>query len=235
MKRKLFLLTGLIILGFFSITIFGQKAVAFEIENSGEYYGGRLVITVNGKRKMIAEQANDAWIINDGKEIAYSGRDGAGGYENEGQSLRIYDISTGKTKKIMSQYYYVTGLSAFKLKNGQTALLVRLEDGGLGGAYFSVVDPQRGEVFFRSWAEITQLKNDTITHTVYKYFECETNNQDRDTSFHLNKNAFPAEKPKVKPYKTETHDLKKILQNKVIYNKPTMEYLDAGLKYVKLY
>src|SRR5688572_26823121 len=100
MKRNLFLLTGLIILGFFSIPIFGQKAVSFEIENSGEYYGGKLFITFNGKQKMIAEQANDAWIINEGRKIVYSGRDGAGGYENEGQSLRIYDVNTGKTKKI---------------------------------------------------------------------------------------------------------------------------------------
>ena len=235
MKRNLFLLTGFIILGFFSIPIFGQKAVSFEIENSGEYYGGKLFITVNGKQKQIAEQANDAWIINDGKEVVYSARDGAGGYENEGQSLRIYDVNTGKTKKIMSHYYYVTGLSAFKLKNGQTALLVRLEDGGLGGAYFSVIDPRRGEVFFRSLAEITQLKNDSMTLAFYDESDWETINQARDTSFYLNKNAFPAEKAKAKPYKTETYDLKKILKNKVIYRKPTIEYLDAGLKYVKIY
>jgi hypothetical protein len=235
MKQNLLFLTGLIILGFFSIPIFGQKAVSFEIENSGEYYGGKLFITVNGKQKMIAEQANDAWIINDGKEIVYSGRDGAGGYENEGQSLRIYDVNTGKTKKIMSHYYYITGLSALKLKNGQTALLVRLEDGGLGGAYFSLVDPRRGEVFFRGWAEITQLKNDTVTLAFYKESDWEIINQARDSTFYLNKNAFPAQRAKVKPYKTENYDLKKILRNKVNYNKPTMEYLDAGLKYVKIY
>lgn len=236
MKRNLFLLTGLIISGFFSISIFGQKADSFEIKvGDSEYYGGQLFITVDGRQKMIAEQANDAWIINEGKEIVYSGRDGAGGYENEGQSLRIYDVNTGKTRKIMSQYYFITGLSAFKLKNGQTALLVRMEDGGLGGAYFSVVDPRRGEVFFRSWAEITRLKDDTITLAFYKESDWENINQARDTSFYQNKNAFPAESAKVKPYKTETHDLKKILRNKVIYNKPTMEYLDAGLKYVKIY
>ena len=238
MKQILFyLLTITFLCGIITTSAFAQalRATAFEVEGSGEYYGGKLYITVNGKQKMIAEQANDVWIINDGKEVVYSGRDGAGGYENEGQSLRIYDVNTGKTKKIMSHYYYVTGLSAFKLKNGQTALLVRLEDGGLGGAYFSVVDPKRGEVFFRGWAEITGLKNDTITLAFYKESDWETINQARDTSFYQNKNAFPAKKTKVKPYKTETHDLKKILRNKVIYNKPTIEYLDAGLKYVKIH
>lgn len=238
MKRTSFyLLTITFLAGIFSISAFAQalRATAFKVENSGEYYGGKLSITVNGKQKMIAEQANDAWIINDGSEVVFSGRDGAGGYENEGQSLRIYDVGTGKTKKIMSHYFYVTGLSAFKLKNGQTALLVRMEDGGLGGAYFSVVDPKRGEVFFRRWAELTQLKNDTITLAFYKESDWETINQARDTSFYLDKKAFPPQKTKVKPYKTETHDLKKILQNKLIYNKPTIEILDAGLKNVKIY
>ncbi len=238
MKQILFyLLTITFLCGIITTSAFAQalRATTFEVEGSGEYYGGKLYITINGKQKMIAEQANDAWIINDGREVVYSGRDGAGGYENEGQSLRIYDVNTGKTKKIMSHYYYVTGLSAFKLKNGQIALLVRMEDGGLGGAYFSVVDPKRGEVFFRSWAEIIQLKNDTITLAFYKDSDWETINQARDTSFYQNKNAFPAERTKVKPYKTETYDLKKILRNKVIYNKPTIEILDANLKWVKIY
>ena len=238
MKRTLFyLLTTAFLCGVFSNSAFAQslRATAFEVENSGEYYGGKLFITVKGRQKLIAGQANDAWIINNGREVVYTARDGAGGYENEGQSLRIYDVTTGKAKKILSHYYYITGLSAFKLKNGQTALLVRMEDGGLGGAYFSVVDPQRGEVFFRSWAEITQVKNGTITLVFYKESDWETINQARDVSFYQNKKAFPAERAKVKPYKTENHDLKKILRNKVIYNKPTMEYLDAGLKYVKIY
>jgi hypothetical protein len=238
MKRNLFFLIALIAFGIFSLPAFGQKAVSFEIEADGsEHNGGKLYITIGGgggKRK-ISDEAIDAWIINDGREVVFSGPDGAGGYENEGQSLRVYDAATGKSRKIMSHYYFVTGLSEARLKNGRTALLVRLEDGGLGGSYFAVVDPKRGEVFFRQWAEITQLKNDTITLAFYRQDDWEKILEDRDPSFYQNKNAFPARPANVKPYKTETHDLKRILQNKVIYNKPTMEYLDAGLKYVKIY
>lgn len=240
MKRTLlYLFAVTIISGIISISAFSQdlRAASFEIKGgTSEYYGGKLYITINGQQKMVAEQANDAWIINNGKEIVYSARDGAGGYENEGQSLRVYDVKTGKTRKVMSQYYMVTGLSEIKLKNGQIALLVRLEDGGLGGSYFSVVDPTRGEVFFRSFAEIRQpLQGDRIKLSFYKEEDWENITQTRDPYFYENKKVFPPNKTKVKPYKTETHDLKAILKNKVIYNKPTMDYLDAGLKYVKLY
>lgn len=236
MKRNLFLSAGLIILSVFSVSAFAQKATSFEIKADGSQYdGGELFITVGGAPRKIYDGAVEAWLISDGREVVFTGTDGAGGYENEGQSLRIYDVATGKTRKIMSHYYYVTGLSAFKLKNGQTALLVRLEDGGLGGSYFAVVDPRRGEVFFRRWAEITQLKNDTITLAFYEEEDWETINQSRNESFYENKNVFPGERAKVKPRKLETHDLKKILQRKVIYNKPTIEILDANLKNVKIY
>lgn len=241
MKRKaIFLLVAVICGALFSIAMRAQglRATSFEVKKNGEYSeydGGNLYINVGGKRQMIAEQANDVWIINGGREVVYSSRDGAGGFENEGQSLRIYDVATGKTRKIMAQYYMIAGLSEVKLSNGRIALLVRMEDGGLGGSYFSVVDPQRGEVFFRAWAEIAAVKNDAITLFFYKESDWETINQARDASYYENKNAFPAARAKAKPSKREVHDLKKILKNKVITNKPTNEYLEAGLRRVKLY
>jgi spore germination protein GerM len=241
MKRALGFLLAIIIIGIFSVPILAQdlRVTAFAVKNeegnSGAYYGGKLFITVKGQEKMIAEQANDVWLINGGREVVYSARDGAGGYENEGQSLHLYELKTGKTRKILSQYFMVTGLSEVKLKNGQIALLVRLEDGGLGASYFSVVDPKRGEVFFRSGAEISSLKAERIKLSFYKENDWETINQDRDSSFYDHKSAFLPKKTKVKPHKTQSYDLKQILKNKVIYNKSTNEILDAGLKTVKLY
>ncbi len=234
MKRiVIFLSIVTIFIGICSISAIAQnlRATSFEVKKA-EYFGGELLITVNGQQKMIAEFVYDAWIINDGRKVVYSGRDGAGGFENEGHSLHIYEVGTGKTRKIMAHYFMVSGLSEVKLKNGKIALLIRMEDGGLGGSYFSVVDPERGEVFFRQFAEIAQLKGDKITLLFYD--DWETIIQARD-SVEENKSAFPTLKATVKPEKTETHDLKTILKNKVIYNKPTNEYLEAGFRKVKLY
>lgn len=237
MKLKLFyLLQTAFFVSVFSIPLIAQhqKATAFEIKKEGEYFGGELFITVNGKQQKIAAQANDVWLVNDGKQVVYSGRDGAGGFENEGQSLRIYEVNSGKTRKIMSEYSMIIGLSAKRLSTGQDVLLVRMEDGGLGASYFAVVDPKRGEVFHRSAAEIIGIKGDTVRLGFYKEEDWERINGEKGTSNFENKTAFPTPS-KVKPYKTESVDLKKIIKNKVIYNKPTNEYLEVGLKRVKIY
>ena len=48
------------------------------------------------------------------------------------------------------------------------ALLVELEDGGLGASYIAVVDPLRGEVFFRRWAGKLSQRGDTIVLGFYR-------------------------------------------------------------------
>lgn len=233
MKRiVIFLSMFTIFIGISSISACAQdlRVTSSEV-NRGEG-GGKLFITVNGQQKMIAEYAYDAWVINDGRKVVYSSQEGAGGFENEGHSLHIYEVGTGKTRKIMAHYYMVMGLSEVKLKNGKTALLVRMEDGGYGASYFSVIDPERGEVFFRAFAEVTQVKGDRITLLFYD--DWDTIVQKKDYS-NEHKSAVMKTEATVKSVKTETHDLKTILKNKVIYNKPTNEYLEEGFRKVKLY
>ncbi|MFN2514318.1 MAG: hypothetical protein ABR568_23255, partial [Pyrinomonadaceae bacterium] len=95
----------------------------------------RLYITVNGRERKISNQAFEAWLIDDGKSVAYSGLDGSGGFENEGQSLRIYDVTTGRTRKILSEYVGIVALMPARLSTGQLALLLKMADGGLGASY----------------------------------------------------------------------------------------------------
>jgi hypothetical protein len=240
MKRKLFyFLTVSIITAIFTTLTFAQdlRATAFQIQKDEDNYVfyAKLSITVNGQPKTIAEDAADAWLINGGREVVYTNRDGAGGYENEGQSLYIYEVKTGKTRKIMSQYYMILGVSEHKLKNGQNVLLVRMQDGGLGASYFSVVDPKRGEIFFQPFAEITSTYNDNFKLLFYNEEDWGTILEARGASDDENKDAFPTAKAKVKPNKTVSYDLNKLLKNKIIQRKHTMEILDAGLKNVKLY
>ncbi len=223
MKRNLIFLVCLLILGgLFSFPTFGQKVTSYEIKR-GEFgiYGGNLIVKISGKKRKIADAAEDAWIINNGTEVIYSGRDGSGGYENEGQSLRIYEVKTGKTRKIMSEYTFVMGVTSVKLSNGANALLVRLGDGGLGASYFAVIDPKRGQVLSLDWAELTEIKGDMVTLAFYKDEDWEIINEKRDWK-NDTKKAIP-EPTTVKPEKTETLDLKAVLKNKVIVNKNSFE------------
>src|SRR6185503_2322943 len=114
----------------------------------GDIYGA-LFLTISGTEKKVTDKAQQAWIINDGRHVVYSSDDGAGGYENEGQSLHVYDVKTEKHTRVMSEYFMVDSLKEVITSNKKRALLVTLEDGGLGASYLAVVDPWRGDVFFR--------------------------------------------------------------------------------------
>ena len=178
----------------------GQRATNVRIEMRDIY--GSLFVTIGGTEKKITDQAQQAWIINRGRHVVYSSSEGAGGYENEGQSLHLYDVDTGKQKRIMSHYFMVETVKEVVTSRNKRALLVTLEDGGLGASYVAVVDPWRGEVFFRRWARILANKGDTIVLGFYK-----------------EEDWGELEAPKVPPYKTQRHNLNSLLLRSVIVNK----------------
>jgi len=178
----------------------GQRATNVRIEMRDIY--GALFVTIGGTEKKITDQAQQAWIINRGRHVVYSSSEGAGGYENEGQSLHLYDVDTGTQKRIMSHYFMVQTVKEVVTSKNKRALLVTMEDGGLGASYVAVVDPWRGEVFFRRWARLLANKDDTIVLGFYK-----------------EEDWGEAEASKVRPYKRERHNLNSLLLRSVIVNK----------------
>src|SRR5215813_10749929 len=178
----------------------GQRATKVRIEMRDIY--GPLFVTIGRTEKKITDQAQQAWIINRGLHVVYSSSDGAGGYENEGQSLHLYDVDTGKQKRIMSHYFMVQTVKEVVTSKNKRSLLVTMEDGGLGASYVAVVDPWRGEVFFRRWARLLANEGDTIVLGFYK-----------------EEDWGELEASKVRPYKTERYNLNSLLVRPVIINK----------------
>jgi hypothetical protein len=166
---------------------------------------GPLYVTVGGRERKVADDAIKAWIIQGGRKVVYSGRDGAGGFENEGQSLRAYDAATGARRKVLSEYYGIDEVEEVTTRGGRTALLVEMSDGGLGASYLAVVDPARGEVFFRRWVKVISRRGDTVVLGHYK--------EDDWDKFMQNENA------KVRPSRTEQVNLSAVLRRRVIVNK----------------
>lgn len=193
------------------------RATAFRLEKLEGTLGNRLYITVNGRERKISNQALDAWLIDDGKSVAYSWLDGSGGFENEGQSLRIVVVRTGKTRKILSEYMGIVALMPVRLSTGQLALLIKMADGGLGASYFAVVDPDRGEVFYRRWAELTELVGDRIKLSFYDPEDWDQINEARGAQPD-NPNEVISHTT-VKPKRTENHDLKRVMRMRVRINK----------------
>ena len=183
----------------------GQIAtnVRLEIVQNGIY--GPLFVTIAGTEKKVAGEAQQAWIINGGRQVVYSSSQGAGGYENEGQGLHVYDVATNKHKRVMSEYFMIDDVKEVVTSTKKRALIVKLSDGGLGAEYIAVVDPSRGEVFFRGWSRILSQKGDTIVLGLYKENDWEKLNS--------------GEEGKVRPYKRETYNLNSLLKRRVIFNK----------------
>jgi hypothetical protein len=179
-----------------------QRVTRVRVEMQGIY--GPLFVTIARTEKKITDQAQQAWIINGGRHVVYSSSEGAGGFENEGQSLHLYDVNTGNHKQIMSEYFMVETVKEVVTSKRKRALLVTMEDGGLGASYVAVVDPQRGEVFFRQWARILANKGDTIVLGFYR---------EKDWGDELEQGK------KVRPYKREQHNLNSLLLRPVIVNK----------------
>lgn len=184
-----------------------QVATSVTVE-TGNSFIGPLYATVGGRRRKVADQAIRAWLIEGGRKIAYSTPDGAGGFENEGNGLYLYDVRSSRRRKVMSEYFAVTDLKEARTRAGRTALLVTMGDGGLGASYFAVVNPLRGEVFFRRWARLTGQNGDQISVGIW-------------TDEGVWENAAEDGTPKSPPARTERHNLATLLRRRVIYNRPS--------------
>lgn len=180
----------------------GPRATKTRIEMRDIY--GALFVTIAGTEKKITDDAQQAWIINGGRHVVYSSSEGAGGFENEGQGLHLYDVSADSHKQILSEYFMVEKVKEVITSNKKRALLVTMADGGLGANYVAVVDPWRGEVFFRRWARILSTKGDTIVLGFYR---------ESDWGDELEPGK------RIRPYKTERHNLRTLLRRPVIVNK----------------
>jgi hypothetical protein len=166
--------------------------------------GGPLYATIGQKETKISNAAAKAWLLFGGRTVAYSAGNGAGGFENEGQALYFYDASSGRKTKILSESFEITAVSEAKSASGKTALLVSMEDGGLGASHIAVVDPSRGKVFHEDGAKFAASGAGGVTVKWYK-----------DDDWEKLESGIA-----VKAYKTRRYDLDELLRRKVIPSKP---------------
>jgi len=174
----------------------------FRVERAGPE-AGALFVSLDGSESRVADKALNAWVIDNGRQIVYSGEDGAGGYENEGQSLRLYDPVTGQTRKILSEYFAIERVEELKTDNGKRALLVEMLDGGLGASHLAVVDPARGEVLAVRKARLLSRRDDLIVLGYYRDEDWEA----------------MAKGKTVAPFKTGSYHVGRLLKRRVMVNK----------------
>ncbi|WP_031496447.1 hypothetical protein [Bryobacter aggregatus] len=177
------------------LLLFSQGSPAYadlHVEHAEGAFTGPLWATDHGKPVKIANRAYRGWILSDGTQIAYTGTDGAGGYENEGQSLWLYGPG-GKSRKLTAQRYAISDLKEVMVGRNR-ALLLLMEDGGLGASHIAVVDTKRGQLLRVSKAKLLRVDGSSIVLGFYQEEDWE-------------KLANGVE---VKPTRTRSYDLRKL-------------------------
>lgn len=124
------------------------RATAIVVRRDTTTFGtGPAVVTLaGGDTVVVADSAVRAWRLGDGRLVAVSGLDGAGGYENEGQSLVVIDVAAGTRRRVVADYFPIVKVELLH-EGTRDALLVHMRDGGQGSLHVTVVDPRRGQVF----------------------------------------------------------------------------------------
>jgi hypothetical protein len=181
------------------VTAHPRGATAFHIEGEPRQ-AGPLYLQIDGQNIRIADAAFAAWLLDGGQKIAYSGTDGAGGYENEGQSLYLYDVRAETNRKVLSARFVIDQVTVLKTRQGRQALLVEMRDGGLGASHLAVIDPERGRVWLRQQAKLLSREGDRIV--LGRYREQDWERMTGDTA--------------VQPYQRERYDVNALLKRPTI-------------------
>jgi hypothetical protein len=122
------------------------RAVAVRRDTSVFGTGPAVVTLTTGDTVVVADSAVRAWSFTGSPLVAVSGLDGAGGYEGEGQSLTVINVSTGARRRVVADYFQIVRVE--RMTDGpHEALVVHMRDGGVGSLHVTVADPARGPVF----------------------------------------------------------------------------------------
>ncbi len=134
------------------------------LRNRAGFTTGPLQVTyADGRIDTVRVEAVEAWILDDGSEVAWSGRDGGGGYENEGQSLRIAaSDSVASPRMVLREAVLIEAVEELRDSAGRRLVAIAMVDGGAGMPHLALVDPARGVVYRARYARLA-ARGDTLT------------------------------------------------------------------------
>jgi hypothetical protein len=134
---------------------------------------GTAYARVDGGAMPIANDVWRVWLTEGGTAVVYSSTDGAGGFENEGQSLYRFDLANRERKKLMAEAYMIDRVEEARSARGRLALLVQMSDGGLGAPHVAIVNPTRGQVYRRQAAALAGTERGIVRVADYRFSDIE--------------------------------------------------------------
>jgi hypothetical protein len=173
---------------------------------------GRLCWEESGRKVTIADGVDGFWPIaideaGDGghralQAVAYAKADGAGGYENEGQSLYLWAPGYREGRKLVAEYFRIQQVDSLQARSGHTVLVIVMKDGGLGATHVGFADPERGELFRADGADVVQHEDGAVRIGWFR--DADWNLLGQDAS--------------VRPQRSERFDLDALLKRRVMHN-----------------
>lgn len=142
------------------------ESVRLRFEDGEDVGPAEIVAKIGGVERTLGHAATmgspiQATTVGD-RFVVWSDGDGAGGYENEGEALHCYDAVTGRSRRILREYYTITDLRVVEAPNGRHYVIVSMTDGGEGAPHVAIVDPLRGEVYRADRSEVVSADGNGI-------------------------------------------------------------------------
>jgi hypothetical protein len=168
----------------------------------------------SGRTKTIADHVVDFWpiaidVAGDAhhhalEAVAYTkgDGDGAGGFENEGESLYLWAPGDREARKLLAEYFTIQRVESLRARSGRSVLVIVMTDGGLGATHVGFADPHRGELFRADGADVVQHEDGAVRIGWFR---------DEDWTV-LGPDAS------VRPQRTERLDLDALLERRVMHN-----------------
>jgi len=173
---------------------------------------GTLSVAQDGHKATIARGVDGFWPVpieerqdadhRTAYAVTYAKADGAGGYENEGQSLYLWAPGYREGRKLVAEYFQIQRVESLAARSGRTVLLIVMKDGGLGATHVAFADPERGELFRADGADIVQRDEGSVRIGWFRDEDWERFEQDAA----------------VHPVRTERLDLDAMLRRPAMHN-----------------
>jgi hypothetical protein len=130
----------------------GEASVATAVRvarDTTQFGDGPVLVTrANGRVDTLRVAARRAWRLDDGRQIAWSTGEGAGGYENEGEALHVVPAdSLGDVAPIAREVFPILDVQEVDAPDGTPWLVLAMQDGGAGFPHVAIVAPGRGTVY----------------------------------------------------------------------------------------
>lgn len=110
--------------------------------------GPLLVTRADGRVDTVAVAARRAWLLDEGRQVAWTSGNGAGGYENEGEALHVAPAdSLGEVSPIAREVFPILDVTEIDAPDGTPWLVLGMQDGGAGMPHVAIVAPGRGTVY----------------------------------------------------------------------------------------